>query len=151
MFLFQLLVCQVQICMYSISIYVKFDDNVLIISQLNYNIFSFVKSVLCYELSKHQGEHFHKTYGLNHRSILNNSRYYHVVGGLPANAIHDVLEGVLHYTILLTSSYLPWMNLTAGWKTLIMVTIMTVINHHQFKENAYYLMIIVLNNTVRFE
>ena len=46
-----------------------------------------------------QGEHFQKTYGLNHRSILNDSRYYHVVGGLPADAMHDVLEGVLHYTI----------------------------------------------------
>ena len=46
-----------------------------------------------------QGEHFQKTYGLNHCSILNDSRYYHVVGGLPAGAMHDVLEGVLHYTI----------------------------------------------------
>ena len=46
-----------------------------------------------------QGEHFEKTYGsLNHCSILNDSRYYHV-GGLPADAMHDVLEGVLHYTI----------------------------------------------------
>lgn len=45
------------------------------------------------------GEHFQKTYGLNNRSILNDSRYYHVVGGLPADAMHDILEGVLHYTI----------------------------------------------------
>ncbi len=36
-------------------------------------------------------------YGLNRRSGLNNSRYYHVVGGLPADAMHDVLEGVLQY------------------------------------------------------
>ena len=28
---------------------------------------------------------------------MNNSRYYHVVGGLPADAMHDVLEGVLQY------------------------------------------------------
>ena len=40
-----------------------------------------------------------KKYGLNNHSILNDSRYYHVVGGLPADAMHDILEGVLHYTV----------------------------------------------------
>jgi hypothetical protein len=39
-----------------------------------------------------------KTYGVNRRkSILNNSRYFHVVDGLPGDAIHDILEGVLQY------------------------------------------------------
>lgn len=28
---------------------------------------------------------------------MNDSKYYHVVGGLPADAMHDVLEGVLQY------------------------------------------------------
>ena len=31
------------------------------------------------------------------RSILPESRYYHVVGGLPPDAMHDILEGVLQY------------------------------------------------------
>ena len=33
----------------------------------------------------------------NRRSILNKSRFFHVVGGLPTDAMHDILEGVLHY------------------------------------------------------
>ena len=37
------------------------------------------------------------TYGLKRRSVLNNSRFFHVIGGLPADAMHDVLEGVLQY------------------------------------------------------
>ncbi|XP_044173356.1 uncharacterized protein LOC122957349 [Acropora millepora] len=45
------------------------------------------------------GEHFRKTYGLNKPSILNKSRFFHVVGGLPADAMHDVLEGVLQYGV----------------------------------------------------
>lgn len=36
-------------------------------------------------------------YGINHRSILNQSRYFHVIGGFPGDAMHDVLEGVLQY------------------------------------------------------
>ncbi|XP_028418114.1 uncharacterized protein LOC114543241 [Dendronephthya gigantea] len=43
------------------------------------------------------GEHFSKTYGLNRRSILNESDYYHVIGGLPPDIMHDILEGVLQY------------------------------------------------------
>ena len=38
-----------------------------------------------------------KTYGVCRRSILCNSRYYHVADGLPGNAMHDVLEEVLQY------------------------------------------------------
>jgi hypothetical protein len=38
-----------------------------------------------------------KIYGINSRSILNQSRYFHVVGGLPGDAMHDVLEGLLQY------------------------------------------------------
>lgn len=37
-------------------------------------------------------------YGINRRSDLCvRSRYYHVIGGLPGDAMHDVLEGVLQY------------------------------------------------------
>ena len=46
-----------------------------------------------------QGEHYKKTYGLNKFSVLNTSRYYHVVGGLPPDAMHDILEGVLEYFV----------------------------------------------------
>lgn len=37
-------------------------------------------------------------YGINRRSDLcHRSRYYHVIGGLPGDAMHDILEGVLQY------------------------------------------------------
>lgn len=36
-------------------------------------------------------------YGVNFGSILNQSRFYHVVGGLPGDAMHDILEGCLQY------------------------------------------------------
>ena len=45
------------------------------------------------------GEHFSKAYGINRRSVLNDSRYYHVVGGLPPDIMHDILEGVLQYEV----------------------------------------------------
>ena len=45
------------------------------------------------------GEHFSKTYGINRKSILNESDFYHVVGGLPPDIMHDILEGVLQYKI----------------------------------------------------
>ncbi|CAB4030340.1 Hypothetical predicted protein, partial [Paramuricea clavata] len=43
------------------------------------------------------GEHFSKTYGINRKSILTESNYYHVVDGLPPDIMHDILEGVLQY------------------------------------------------------
>jgi hypothetical protein len=43
------------------------------------------------------GEHFSKTFGVNRISILDDSRFFSVIGGLPTDAIHDILEGVLHY------------------------------------------------------
>ena len=46
-----------------------------------------------------QGDHYKKTYGLNKFSVLNTSRYYHVVGGLPPDAMHEILEGVLQYFV----------------------------------------------------
>ena len=50
----------------------------------------------CEEISAF-GEYFSKTYGINRRSILNNSRFFHVVGRLPTDVMHDILEGALHY------------------------------------------------------
>ncbi len=46
-----------------------------------------------------QGDHYKKTYGLNKFSLLNTSRYYQVIGGLPPDVMHDILEGVLQYVI----------------------------------------------------
>ena len=44
-----------------------------------------------------ENQELSKTYGVCRRSVLCNSRYYHVVDGLPGDAMHDVLEGVLQY------------------------------------------------------
>ena len=38
-------------------------------------------------------------FGINVRSILNQSRYFHVIEGLPGDAMHDVLEGLLQYEV----------------------------------------------------
>ena len=48
------------------------------------------------ELIEHNPD-LSKTYGVNRKSVLCNSRYFHVVDGLPADAMHDLLEGVLQY------------------------------------------------------
>ena len=45
------------------------------------------------------GEHFSKTYGINRKPVLNESRYFHVIEGLPADIMHDILEGVLQYEV----------------------------------------------------
>ena len=45
------------------------------------------------------GEHFSYVYGINRVCLLNQSRYYHVVGGLPGDCMHDILEGVLQYEV----------------------------------------------------
>jgi hypothetical protein len=45
------------------------------------------------------GEHFSKAYGINRKSVLNDSNFYHVVGGMPPDVMHDILEGVLQYEV----------------------------------------------------
>lgn len=45
------------------------------------------------------GDHFSRTYGVNNWSLLNDSRYFHVIDGLPGDAMHDILEGVLPYVV----------------------------------------------------
>ena len=40
-----------------------------------------------------------KGHGFNNQSVLNDSRYYYVVGGLPPDDMHDILEEVLPYTV----------------------------------------------------
>lgn len=62
-------------------------------------------------------------YGINRRSSLCNSRYFHVIGGLPADAMHDILEGVLQYeckemlkVFIYEDSYLTLQDLNEGIK-----------------------------------
>lgn len=40
-----------------------------------------------------------KTYGLNRDSILNSSRYFHVVDGLAPDIMHNILEGSLQFEV----------------------------------------------------
>ncbi len=42
-------------------------------------------------------------YGVKTQSELNNSKYFHVVDGLPSDIMHDILEGVLplHLKVML--------------------------------------------------
>lgn len=44
-------------------------------------------------------EHTATTYGVTSRSILNHSRYFHVVDGLSPDIMHDVLEGTLQLSL----------------------------------------------------
>lgn len=43
-------------------------------------------------------------YGVKAQSELNNSKYFHVVDGLPSDIMHDILEGVLplHFKVMLS-------------------------------------------------
>ena len=45
-----------------------------------------------------------KVYGVKGQSALNSSKFFHVVGGLPSDIMHDILEGVLtlHMKVLLS-------------------------------------------------
>ncbi|XP_028394435.1 uncharacterized protein LOC114518624 [Dendronephthya gigantea] len=53
----------------------------------------------CQRLNRELKDYFSRSYGLNRRSLLNDSRYFHVIGGLPQDAMHDILEGVLQYCV----------------------------------------------------
>lgn len=52
----------------------------------------------CTDIENADGD-ISQRYGINSRSILNMSRYFHVVEGLPGDAMHDVLEGLLQYEV----------------------------------------------------
>ena len=78
------------------------------------------------------------------------SRYYHVIGELPPDAMHDILEGVLHYTIkevlkvlIIDQQLFSLEELNNRILSLIMVTTMTRINPLQYKGTDFYLMITV--------
>ncbi len=46
-------------------------------------------------------EHFSKLYGLNHNSVLNTLKYFHVINGLPPDIMHDMQEGIIPLIICL--------------------------------------------------
>ena len=41
------------------------------------------------------GEHFSRIYGLKYNSILNELKYFNVIGGMTPDVMHDILEGTL--------------------------------------------------------
>ncbi len=49
-------------------------------------------------------EHFSWLYGLNNSSIFNSLKYFHVIGGLAPDIMHDVLEGIIPLQICLVLS-----------------------------------------------
>lgn len=52
-------------------------------------------SAQCAELHGPLYDHFSTTYGLSCDSILNHSKYFHVVDGMVPDIMHDILEGCL--------------------------------------------------------
>ena len=44
-------------------------------------------------------DHISTTYGITGNSILNKSRYFHVVDGLVPDIMHDILEGAIQLTL----------------------------------------------------
>lgn len=44
-------------------------------------------------------EHLERLYGITGTSILNELSHFHVIGGLPPDVIHDILEGILPFVI----------------------------------------------------
>lgn len=51
-------------------------------------------------------KHIATTYGITNDSILNNSRYFHVVEGIVPDIMHDMLEGTLLVTLKCLFCYL---------------------------------------------
>jgi len=45
-------------------------------------------------------DHFATTNGVTRSSILNESRYFHVIDGIAPDVMHDLLEGVLQFSIM---------------------------------------------------
>lgn len=53
----------------------------------------------CQGLDTELSEYFSRLYGINNSSVLNQLKFFHVVGGLVPDVMHDLLEGVLPLTI----------------------------------------------------
>ena len=77
-------------------------------------------------------------YGVSRYSVLCDSRYCHVVDGLPGDAMHDVLEGVLLYQckemlkeFIFKEKYFTLEQLIKRCAVSIMGILMTKTSHHQ--------------------
>ena len=53
----------------------------------------------CEQLQGPLHDHVTTTYGLQNDSILNSSKFFHVVDGLVPDIMHDILEGSLQYEV----------------------------------------------------
>ena len=51
------------------------------------------------DLGGHLHDHIATTYGVTGKSVLNDSRYFHVVTGLVPDIMHDILEGTAQLTM----------------------------------------------------
>jgi len=51
-------------------------------------------------------EHFSTTYGILAESVLNSSRYFHIIDGMIPDVMHDILEGTLQLHIKWLLKYL---------------------------------------------
>jgi len=55
----------------------------------------------CEELEGPTAEHDAIAYGVNRKSTLNDSAYFHVTEGIAPDIMHDILEGVLQLSLLM--------------------------------------------------
>ena len=55
----------------------------------------------CAGLDTEYGDYFARLYGINFDSILNELKYFHVIGGMVPDVMHDILEGILPKMICL--------------------------------------------------
>ena len=53
----------------------------------------------CEKLKGPLYNHVATTYGLTRDSILNSSKFFHIVDGLVPDVMHDILEGSLQYEV----------------------------------------------------
>ena len=53
----------------------------------------------CEQLQGPLHDHITTTYGLQNDSILNSSKFFHVIDGLIPDVMHDILEGSLQYEV----------------------------------------------------
>ena len=53
----------------------------------------------CDQLKGPLYNHVTTTYGLTRDSILNSSKFFHIVDGLVPDVMHDILEGSLQYEV----------------------------------------------------
>ena len=51
-------------------------------------------------------DHIATTYGVTEKSILNSSRYFHVIEGLVPDIMHNILEGTLQVSLKCLINYL---------------------------------------------